>query len=246
MRATTPATRDAAQPDRRPDAVERGEVGDLDRAHAPFRRCCAGSAPSRPFDAVDGARLQIGQHRRPVVGRAISQPHRHPGRRDRSRPRAASPARRSALGGRRNSWLKDLVEPAHAAKPGGHRDLGHRQARFVNQLLGEQHAPGLRHRHRRRAEVLQEETAQLPLAHAQPLRQRLDARPPRRRARPRRSAPARATPCSTSRATTPARAPFRAGSAGTGGIPLPARPRPTERTGNSRACAGRAGHTGRQ
>ena len=52
----------------------------------------------------------------------------------------------------------------------------------MDQLLGEQHAPGLRDRDRRGAEVLAEQPPQLPLADAQPLGQRVDVG--RRPARP--------------------------------------------------------------
>ena len=72
--------------------------------------------------------------------------------------------------------LKRLVEAPDAAEAGGERDLGHRQARLVDELLGEQHAPRLRHRDRRGAEMLLEQAAQLPLADAQPRGQRVDAR----------------------------------------------------------------------
>src|SRR3954447_5742608 len=46
--------------------------------------------------------------------------------------------------------------------------LGHRQARLVNELLGEQHAVRLRDCDGRSAEVLLEQAAQLPSAHAEP------------------------------------------------------------------------------
>ena len=52
--------------------------------------------------------------------------------------------------------LESLVEPAHAAEARCHRHLGHGQAGLLDQLLGEQHAPRLRDRDRRGAEVLAE------------------------------------------------------------------------------------------
>ncbi len=71
---------------------------------------------------------------------------------------------------------KGLVEAADAAKAGGKSDLRHRQTRVMDQLFGEQHAAGLRHRDRRRTEMLHEESAQLSSADAEPLGQFFDAR----------------------------------------------------------------------
>ena len=67
-----------------------------------------------------------------------------------------------------------LVEPAQAAEARGEGDLGHRQVRLVDQLLGEEHTAGLRDRDRRGAEMLAEQAPQLPLSHAEPYRQGLD------------------------------------------------------------------------
>ena len=64
-----------------------------------------------------------------------------------------------------------LHGPGTHAHHVGH--LGHRQARLLDELLGQQHAPCLRHRHRRGAQVLFEKPAQLPFAHAQPSSQRV-------------------------------------------------------------------------
>jgi hypothetical protein len=70
--------------------------------------------------------------------------------------------------------LEGLVEAADAAEAGGHRHLGHGQASLMDQLLGQQHPAGLRHRHRRGAEMLAEQAAQLPFADAQPVGEALD------------------------------------------------------------------------
>ncbi|MNQ61223.1 hypothetical protein D3C85_755340 [compost metagenome] len=49
-----------------------------------------------------------------------------------------------------------LVEAADAAKARCEGDLGHRQMRFVDELLGQQYAPGLGDRHGRCAQMLAE------------------------------------------------------------------------------------------
>jgi hypothetical protein len=56
-----------------------------------------------------------------------------------------------------------FVEAADAAESRSESDFGHRQARLMDKLLGEQDAPRLRYRNRRCAEVLAEQPAKLPL-----------------------------------------------------------------------------------
>ena len=152
---------------------------------------------------------------------------------------AACDLRRSALGGRPNRSRKVSLKRRTLPKPDGQRHFGHRQARLVQQLLGEQHAPRLGDGDRRGAEMVLEQPAQLAAADAQPLGQHLDTGVARRRARRRRSAPARGSPCSRCRARRRGRARSRAGSAGRGGSPPPAPRRPRRRSGSSRtsACA---------
>src|SRR5262249_45705685 len=62
------------------------------------------------------------------------------------------------------------------AEAGGQRYGGEGKARLVDQLLGEEHAAGLRHGDGRGAEMLLEKPTQLPAADAEPLGQGLDAR----------------------------------------------------------------------
>ena len=61
-------------------------------------------------------------------------------------------------------------------KPEAAAIVGHRKLRVLDQLLGEQHAPRLRHGDGRRAQMLVEQPAQLPLADAEPVGQRGHAR----------------------------------------------------------------------
>ena len=126
-----------------------------------------------PLDAGDGARARGSAS---IAGPVV-------GRRDRRRrsvtPVAVGATLRDAGAAQRagravEELLEGLVEAPHAAEAGGQRHLGHRQARLVDQLLGEQHAPGLGDRDRRGAEMLLEQPPQLPLADAEPLGQRLD------------------------------------------------------------------------
>ena len=65
------------------------------------------------------------------------------------------------------------LDTGDAAEAGRHRHLGHRQVTVVDQLFGQQHPPRLGHADRGRAQMLAEQAAQMPLAHAQPRRQRI-------------------------------------------------------------------------
>jgi hypothetical protein len=64
-----------------------------------------------------------------------------------------------------------FVEAAHAAKSRGEGDFGHRQSRLMNELLGEEDAPGLGNRHRGSSEMLAEQATQLPFTEAEAARQ---------------------------------------------------------------------------
>jgi hypothetical protein len=70
--------------------------------------------------------------------------------------------------------LEGLVEAPHAAEAGGQGHLAHRKVGLVDQLLGQQHPPGLGHADRRGAQVLQEQPPQLPPADAHAFGQALD------------------------------------------------------------------------
>ncbi len=70
---------------------------------------------------------------------------------------------------------KYLVKPANTAEAGGQGNFGHGQLCFVDQLFGEEDTPGLRHRHRRGAEVLIEQSPEMAFADAEAFRERFDA-----------------------------------------------------------------------
>jgi hypothetical protein len=72
--------------------------------------------------------------------------------------------------------LKDLVEPPNAAKARCRGNLGHRQSRVVNQLLGEKYPPGLGYRGGGSAKMLPKQAPELTFANPQPRRQSFDAR----------------------------------------------------------------------
>ena len=72
--------------------------------------------------------------------------------------------------------LKDLVKSPDAAEARCQGNLGHRQSRVVDQLLGQKYPPGLRDRDRRSAKMLAEQASKLAPANAQPRRQGLDVR----------------------------------------------------------------------
>jgi hypothetical protein len=116
------------------------------------------------FNARNSAPAQKLNHSGPVVWRLVAQQKNdlagRPGTKVRS---AGAPqfARRAA-----EQRLEGFVETANAAEPRGERDFGHRQPRLMDELLGKQNAAGLRDRHRRRAEMLAEQTPELPFAQA--------------------------------------------------------------------------------
>ena len=64
-------------------------------------------------------------------------------------------------GGAAVGFLERSIEAADAAEPGGQRHFPHRQVALVNQFLGELQAPGLRHRDRAGAQMLQEQSPQM-------------------------------------------------------------------------------------
>ena len=127
-----------------------------------------------PLDPGNGTAAQEGQDRGPVIGRLVAQQQL-----DLAPPRgrhvaSLGPPQRARRPAEQR--LEGLVEPPHAAKSCREGDLGHRQGRFVDELLGEQDPAGLGDGDRRGAEVLVKEAPQLALADAQAFGQIIDAR----------------------------------------------------------------------
>ncbi len=147
---------------RQRDAYHAAGVADRNRAPVDIAR--------DSFDTGNGALAKKRQHRIPVIGRPI-------GETDRQRAGFAlglvadMPQRR-----RRTSehLQKGFVEPADAVETRRQRDLGHRQRRLVDQLLGQQNPSRLRHRDRRRPDMLAKQPPQLARADAQPICKPLD------------------------------------------------------------------------
>ena len=125
-------------------------VTHLRRAEQSFVRHAAPvHAVGDPLDALDLARGEVGQHRRPIVRRPVAQPQRYAGlrgwaRRARRHRLAAQRARRAP-----EHVAERLVEPPHAAEAGGESHVRHRHARLLDQLLREQHATRLGYGDRR-------------------------------------------------------------------------------------------------
>ncbi len=114
------------------------------------------------------------QHRLPIVGRLIAQEKADlAARASGNVRRARSP---QSAGRAREQGLERLVEPAHAAEAGREGDFDHRQVRLMDQLLGEQHAACLRDGDGRSAQMLAKKSAQVALADAEPIGERLDIR----------------------------------------------------------------------
>ena len=102
-------------------------------------------------------RPQKCEHRVPVIRRPIAQAQGDA----RFRTRRIRPRVSPQCPGRPVKKLeKDLVKPPHAAEAGRQRNVGNRHLCFVDQLLREKNAPGLRHRDRRRAQMLNKQTPQ--------------------------------------------------------------------------------------
>ena len=64
-----------------------------------------------------------------------------------------------------------FIESPHAAESGGQRNFSHRQARFVNELLGKKHTPRLCYRDVRGSKVLKEQSSKLAFPYAKTFRQ---------------------------------------------------------------------------
>ncbi len=148
-------------------------VGRRNADHAAVR-ADRNSAPvdivSDSLNAGNGACAQKRQHGLPIIGRPI-------GETDRQRAGFALGAVAEMPQRRRRTpehLQKSFVEPADAVEARRQRDLGHRQRCLVNQLLGQQHPPRLRHRDRRRPDMLAEQPPQLSRADAEPVGKALD------------------------------------------------------------------------
>jgi len=63
--------------------------------------------------------------------------------------------------------VEDFVEPAHAAEARCHGDFCHGHAGFMDEMFGEEDAPGLCDCDGRGSEVLEEESSELALAEAE-------------------------------------------------------------------------------
>jgi hypothetical protein len=72
--------------------------------------------------------------------------------------------------------LEHFVKAAHAAKSCRQGNLGHGHAGFMNQLLGKEHTPGLRHCNGRRAQMLEKQSPELTVSYSKSFRQFLDVR----------------------------------------------------------------------
>src|SRR4029450_8259428 len=104
------------------------------------------------LDAGNGAKPQKLQRAGPIVGRLIAQKQADFAARAGGDLRTAS----APQGARRTAEhrLKRLVESAETAEARRKRDLGHRQGRLVNELLGETNTAGVSDPGRRGAPVL--------------------------------------------------------------------------------------------
>jgi len=63
--------------------------------------------------------------------------------------------------------LKRLIEPANASKSCCQCNLGHRHARFMNELFREENSSRLSYRYRRRSQMLEEQPSQLTFPYAE-------------------------------------------------------------------------------
>ena len=130
-----------------------------------------------------------------------------------------------------------IVESAQAAESCRHGNLRHRELRVMNQLFGEEHAPRLRDRDGRGAEVLFKKPAQLTFSHPDASRQGPRQSRPLDQESLRRSAPMLGRRYSRCRANRPVQERSRAGSEGMHESRPPARQRRSGRIGSSPAWA---------
>jgi hypothetical protein len=136
----------------------------------PDRNRAAVGVVADRLDTRNRAQPEKRQHRVPVIGRPV-------GETNRQRPGfmpglvAAAPQRRRRAA---EQVEEGFVETADAVEARGQRDLGHRQRRLMNQLLGQQHPPRLCHRDRRGPDMPVKQPPQLPGADAKPVGETLD------------------------------------------------------------------------
>ncbi len=128
------------------------------------------------LDARDRALRQKREQRVPVVGRAVGEPHDVPVALRVERARMPAEIRRGPV----VSGADLVVETAHGAEPGLHRDASHGQIRVAEQPCREAQPPRLRNRGGGGAQVNREEAVELARAHAQPARQIREAALPQR------------------------------------------------------------------
>jgi hypothetical protein len=158
------------------DAVGRAcDASDANGARREPAGADANGAPVAPpldgLDARHGPAREKGEHRVPVVGRAIGEIEREIVRFAAIRGPGAKLPRRHPI-----SLAEERIEPAQARKAARHRDREHRQSRVREQALGEQQALRLRVGHWRHAELRAEDAPQVPVRDAELRRERLEAR----------------------------------------------------------------------
>ena len=118
------------------------------------------------FDARDCARLEEAEHGVPVIGWPIAYAKSDACVGTGKAARRLSPeCARWTL----EEILEDFVEPAQAAEARCHGDFCHGHASFVDEMFGEEDAPGLRDCDWRGSEVFEEEPSELTLAEAETL-----------------------------------------------------------------------------
>ncbi len=155
---------DVGEVDGDAEALVLGEVGDGDGAGGSIERDGAAiGGLLDDFDAGDGAGAEVGEHRLPIVGRAVAEAEGDAGVGCGSCGGLAAEGAGRAV----EEVVEGFVEAAEAAESGGQRDFGHGHAGFVDELLGEEDAAGLGDRDGRGAEMLVEEAAELALAEAE-------------------------------------------------------------------------------
>ena len=152
--------------------VAGGRVADGDKGDVLVDRDDAAiDAVADLFNAGDGAWSEEGEQRVPVEGWAIGEAQ------DKRSGGGGRDGAAAQLAGRPFVECEEgVVETADAAEARGHGDGGHGEARFVQKLLGEEHAAGLRDGQWRGTDVLIEQAAELALADAERGREPLDRR----------------------------------------------------------------------
>ncbi len=123
--------------------------------HGAARQIAAVALEVNFLDARNSAGCQKRDQRRPIVRRPERQGERNAAAR-RLRSPAPQVARRASV-----SRFHSVIEAADAGKPGGKGNIGNRQGGLAEQFLGEQEAARDGHGHRRGAQMLVEQPAQV-------------------------------------------------------------------------------------